>query len=127
MIGKCKVIIENQLDKLRLSVTKGLKGKKPMLIMPKREKQFLLFPTFPDDKLIVKIKGNAFGKYWIQASDGILTEPLKNDSSTNKPGDGPSWRLKMNPIFFKLPDPPDQSVTIGEDEPGKSHGERSLK
>jgi hypothetical protein len=120
MSGRCKVIIKNQLNKLRLSVSKGPKGRDPVVIMPKSKKQFLLFPTFPDDKLIVKIKGKASGKYWIQASDGILTEPFNNDSSPNKPGDGPSWKLKINPSYFKLhPPPPDQSVTIGEDEPPK--------
>jgi hypothetical protein len=88
--------------------------------MPQKEKDFLLFPTFPDDKLIVKIKGNSTGKYWIKVSDGILSEPFHND--IGMPGDGPSWKLKMKPSYLEHPDPPEQSVTVGEDEPPKVPG-----
>ena len=118
MSGLYKVFIENELDELSLSVSKGPKGRDPVVIMPKTKKKFLLLPTFPDDKLIVTIKGNSTGKFWIKVSDLIFSEPYKSDITML--GDGPSWIVKIKPSSSKLPLPQaDQSVTIGEDEPGR--------
>lgn len=117
MKGKCKVIIKNQLDKLRLSVSKGTKDMKPVSIMPKKDKQFILFSSNPDEHLIVQIMGEATGKYRIKASDYIIAEALKSHSKgiTKSVPSLLSWVIKLKKDHPW--DPPDQSVTIGENEP----------
>jgi hypothetical protein len=122
MKGKCKVIIKNQLDKLKLSVSKGTKDKKPTVIMPKKDKHFNLFSSLPDDYLIVKMQGKAIGDYRIKVSDYIIAEALKSHSkgiTKSVPG-LLSWVIRLK---SGIPlDPPEQSVTIGEDEPPKRPG-----
>ena len=119
MKGKCKVVIKNQLDNLKLSVSKGTRDKKPKVIMPKKDKRFMLFSSLPDDYLIVKLQGKAAGNYLIKVSDWIIVESLNSDGkgiTKSLPGLS-GWVIKLK---SNLPlDPPEQSVTIGEDEPDR--------
>jgi hypothetical protein len=119
MKGKCKVFIKNKLNKLKLSVSKGTDDKKPALIMPKKDKQFILFSTIPDDKIIIKIKGEATGDYWIKVSNYVIAKALKSHSKgiTKSLPTLSSWviRLKSDTPL----DPTEQSVTIGENEPAR--------